>query len=137
MAKLTEFKRLIAEDFPKEDRALASRLGAALNPVLQEIYQALSKNLNFTDNFNSQVKDVEITVDSSGSPKTATSIKSELKSSCKGIVCIKVDNRTNPNAYPSTCPFVSFSESNGQLIVRNVTGLTADHKYVLRLLVLG
>lgn len=137
MAKITEFKRLIREDFPEKYHDLIDKLAFALNPTLEQTKNALSNGLDFINNLNSQVKELDITVNSAGIPKSPTSFKSTVSGSCKGIWCIRADNLTSSITYPSSCPFISFSQSNDQVIIDHISGLQADNKYRLRLVVIS
>lgn len=134
MAKLTFLKRLIKEDFKQADQELIGKIAFILNPALESITNVLTRNLTFEDNFAGQIKEVDLTVDASGKPINTTSFKSDLNGSCKNLIVTRAQNLTNTAVYPSSAPFISFSESNGQIFINNCTGLQANNKYRLRIL---
>lgn len=131
--KMNEFKRLIKEDFPKEYHGLIEKLAFPLNQALEEVYTALRNNMSFADNFAAQEKILEVMVDASGLPTTPTSFKSTLGGLCKGIDVLRAENITNSATYPTGSPFISFTEGNGQIIVKHIAGLPANNKFRLRI----
>jgi len=133
---LSNFKRIIVEDLPKESQELGSKLAYVLNPTLEQLEQAFSKNIGI-DNLNQQIKVIEVTVSSVGRPTNTTQFKSELKSQAKGLVCIRAENLTNGNLYPTATPFISFSENEGLITLNNITGLQASNKYNLTILAIA
>lgn len=134
MAKFGFLKRLVKEDFKKEDQAIIDKIAFILNPALESLTQALSNNLTFEENLNAQVKELELIVGSNGIPTSSVSFSSTLKGTCKGLMVVRVENLTNSVAYPSGAPFISFSDNAGQITINHITGLTAGNKYRLRVI---
>lgn len=137
MAKLSFLKRIVSEDYDKQYQSLVSKLSYIINTALEAIAAALNKGLTFEDNFNSQVKDLELTVDSDSVPQLTTSFKYELKTQCIGIIVIRATAKTAVITYPTSQPWVSFSESNGQINILKITGIQSGTKYQLRLVAFG
>lgn len=133
MAKLGFLRRLVKEDFKPDDQEFISKVAFILNPAFESITNALNKNLTFTDNLNAQVKELNVTV-VSGQPIQALSFRSELKGSCKAIWCVRAENQTNTATYVSGAPFISFSESQGQILINHITGLQDNQEYKLRII---
>lgn len=133
---LSNFKRIIVEDLPKESQELGNKLAYILNPTLEQLEQAFNKNIGI-DNLNQQVKSIDVTVGGTGAPTNTTQFKSELKSQAKGIICIRAQNRTNGNLVPTSTPFISFSENEGLITITNISGLQASNKYDLTLLAIA
>jgi hypothetical protein len=52
MAKLNVTKRIVTEDFQKDDQALVSKLAFTLNSFFEQTANALNKNLTIEDNLN-------------------------------------------------------------------------------------
>ena len=136
MAKSTEFKRLRSEDFGADDQEMIGKLAIIINPMLEQINFALAGNITFSENISSQIKDIDVTVDSSGTPKITTQFKSTLNTPFKGIWCIRAENQTNTSTYPSSQPFVSALDQGGLVTINHISGLQADNKYKLKLLVI-
>lgn len=133
---LSNFKRIIVEDLPKDNQELGSKLAYVLNPTLEQLELVFSKNIGI-DNLNQQLKEIEVTVNATGRPTNTTQFKTELKSQAKGLICIRAVNNTNGNLYPTGTPFVSFSENEGLITLNNITGLQASNKYTLTLLAIA
>lgn len=137
MAKIKTLPRLIAEDFDQQNQELISKIAFVTNPAFEQIVQAFNKNLTVEDNLNMQVKDLEITVDSGGVPITTTSFKSSLRGNAKGLIVIRVDSLEKTQVYPTSSPFITFSESAGQITINHVTGLVPNSKYQIRVFSIG
>lgn len=137
MAKISNPKRITKEGFPKDYQDLVDPIGIPVNDFSDEIFNAINGNLTVTDNLNMQYKDISLSVDSSGNPKNKTQFQSTLKSRMKGVIVIKLQNLTNTSTYPTSTPFVSYSENDLLITINNVSGLVADNKYTITLLVLG
>lgn len=123
-------KRLVKEDFNPKDQDLISRISSVFNPSIDQISRILNKGLSISD-LNTQVKQFNIIVDSSGKPTSNTSIASTLNGKCSQIVIGRAQNLTTPTIYPVNAPFISFSNDGTQIIINNVTGLTANDKWQL------
>ena len=131
--KVQGFKRIVREDFPEEQQDLADKLGFSINAFADDIINLVNNNITIDDNLNWQVKEVDIVVDASGIPVNSVQFKSTLKGRCKGCQVTRADNLTNTNTYPTSAPFVSFTDNNGVIIINHVSGLQANQKYRLRL----
>lgn len=136
--KLTNVKRIVAEDFDEEDRDLVSKLGGLVNDVFEQLVQGLNKNINVKDNMNEDIFNVIVYVDSNGTPVIPAQFKYILKGNCLGVSVINAVNLDNPAIYPTSAPFVSFSQTSGTLVtITNVKGLQASTRYRLTLRVTG
>ena len=130
--KLSNFKRIISTDFDVESQPLIEKLGRNLNDGIDGLYFALNNKLTFEDNFLASVKDIEITVDASGTPTTRTSILLSNNLPVKGTHVILATNVTDGSKYPTSAPFISFSQNGTTLYIDNITGLRANYRYVVR-----
>lgn len=130
--KLSNYKRIISTDFDQEDQQLIEKLGRNLNDGIDGLYFALNNKLTFEDNFLASVKDIEITVDASGTPTTRTSILLSNNLPVKGTQVISTVNKTDGSKYPTSAPFISFTQNGTSLFIDNITGLQANYRYVVR-----
>ena len=130
--KLSNYKRLISTDFDEKDQALVEKMGRNLNDGIDNLYFALNNKLTFEDNFLATVKDVEVTVDAAGVPTTRTSILLGTTNTVKGTQVIATTNKTSATGYPTSCPFISYTQNGNTLFIDNITGLLANNRYVIR-----
>jgi hypothetical protein len=130
--KLSNFKRIISTDFDEKDQPLIEKLGRNLNDGIDGLYFALNNKLTFEDNFLSTVKDVEVTVNSSGVPTTRTSILLNTTNVVKGTQVIATTNKTSATGYPTSCPFISYTQNGNTLFIDNITGLIPNNRYIIR-----
>lgn len=130
--KLSNYKRLISTDFEEEDQKLVEQMGRNLNDGIDGLYFALNNKLTFEDNFFATVKDVEVTVGSNGVPTTRTSILLNNTSPVRGTQVVLATNKTNATGYPTSSPFISFTQNGSTLFIENITGLVANNRYIVR-----
>ncbi len=132
---MTNTSKIRKEDFDEDDQAVAERLGAIINPFLQEVVEIMDGNVDF-DNRTESIKQFDITVDSNGTPTTLPfNIKVDVKRP-QGTDIIKADNFTNTSGYPSSQPFISFTRISDNIIrIDNVSGLRPNEKYKLTLVI--
>jgi len=68
MAKLEGGKLIRPEDFAKDDRRVAEKLGFILNPHLEQVINAFQKRITITENLDMEFKLIDIEVDANGFP---------------------------------------------------------------------
>ena len=76
--KITNFKRMIKEDFEKEYQGLIDKISFIINPMGEQLVAALDHSIDF-DNLNQQFTQTTVTVGSNGSPTPSLEIKYTLK----------------------------------------------------------
>lgn len=135
--KLPNFRRLFKGDFPVEVQDLIDKLSVTINHGFELLYEALNNKLTFRENFLATVKDVDVEVDATGTPKKTTSISLSFTNRVDGCLVIKADNLTNTNTYPSGSVMINYKQTENSIIINNITGLQADNVYRLRIVVLG
>lgn len=131
--KMNNVTQIQAEDFDKDDQALAGQLGSVLNPFMQQVVEIMDKRIDF-ENRVENYKQVEMTVDASGTPVLNNKIK-HGKSSIRGTEIIAAFNLTNTAGYPTSKPFISYQALSGGIIeIKNITGLIPNNKYKLNII---
>lgn len=134
--KLPLFKRINKNDFSAKDQGMIETLAFSLNVGLENLHDALNKKLTFKDNFLSTVKEIEVEVDSSGIPKTTLSISLDFSNyRVLGTQVLKAENLTNSSIYPSSAIFISFQQSENTIIIKHLTGLQANNRYRITVVV--
>ena len=125
-------KRISSESLPSELRAPADLVGNSVNTFMEEAYIAIMGNLGVTSNLNMEFKTIKLTVDANGIPTSTVSFKSNLKSKIMGCTVIRAFE-----AYPTSQPFINFSENQGVATITQVSGLTPNTQYQLVILLIG
>lgn len=131
--KLPTFKRLNKADYNKEYQGLIETLSFSINNGVEVLFEALNKSLNLNDNFACTVKQFTVEVNSDGTPKTATSFTLDTNNRILGVMVLSATNQTNSSIYPTSAPFVSFSQSGKTITINNIKGLQSGYKYSLTL----
>jgi len=141
MAKLDNLRRLMVEDFKKDERSLISRLSEILNPFMSQIINSYKNNLTL-DNLNQEIITFDIIVDANGNPSNAaaTVIKKQLKLKLnrrvQGIWVINAKNQTTSTNYPTAAPFIDFSQSQNLLQINKINGLQNAEEYKLTAIII-
>lgn len=133
--KLKSWRRLISQDYDKEDQKLIEQISSPINNAMNELYFTLNGRTSLTDNMHCTVKDLDITVDSRGIPKNGSSSSFNLDKpgSVLGITVLAAFPQQNTNSYATSQPFVSFVQNGSSIIINNITGLPENQRFIVRL----
>lgn len=125
MSKLTP-KKLTLEDFPDQQSWLGKLL-SPLNDFFSQVYQGWNNGLSIEDNLHQELREVKIVLDANSFPMK---IKAKFNVYPKAVTVVHCVDSTG--GAPTTAPWVSWSYSNGQINITNVTGLTPGKTYILK-----
>ena len=129
MARLDNVQRITPEDYSEDDRDLVERLANNLNYFMTQVLDVGNGRLDY-ENFNKELKTIEITVDANGRP-----IQTSSFSATNGLVGTNVIfslNLTNGALYPTSMPHISWTPTQtGVYKINNISGLQANNKYRL------
>lgn len=135
MAKLKSFRRIITNDYPKENRDLVSQMGSTINDSITDILYALNGRLDIRSNIFSTYKELSVTVDSSGIPTNRTVFSlTNPGVPVLGISVISAVNQENTSVYPTGHPFISYSQIDSGILINHISGLQANSLYTIRLI---
>lgn len=110
-------------------------LSVSLNNGIEVLYNALNGQITLRDNISGTVKDVVVSVDSSGTPLQSAAFTLNTTNKIDAIVVGIAQNQTNSNVYPTSQPFISGSQSGTTFTISNITGLQPNQQYLLRVTV--
>ena len=127
MALLDNVKRLVVEEFKKEDQEMIEKLSTYYNFFVENVTNVVNGNIDF-DNMNRSDIQFTVTVGANGVPTRDLNITSN--SGAIGINVLRAENLTNTSTFPSTAPFVSYTPSGtGVYKIEHITGLQANNQY--------
>jgi hypothetical protein len=132
MGKMQIPQRIRLEDFKAEQQDMAGKIGQVINQPLEEIYNILSNNVDFS-NLNRQLTVISVSIGKDSKLINTDQIKLIVTGQVRGINVINAINLNNPGTYPISTPFVSFTSDNKTLTVVSVVGLQASSLYQLTL----
>lgn len=128
--KLASYRRIITQDYEKDDQKLIEQLGSTINDSFNSVYSALGKRLTFTDNIAATVKELIVTLDSNGVPQQLTRFSVDVPNlPVVQVICGRARNITNPTTYPTSAPFISFTQNGDTVIINHITGLAANQQW--------
>lgn len=131
MAKLPSYRRLYEQDYPEEYQSLIAQLAVSMNYGFESLYELLNGKLTLTDNTSSIITTVNIEVNSTGKPKTKTTVRKTTPDKFQGLSVIRAVNLTNSSIFPTSSPFLSYTETTDSIVIDNITGLPADNLFQL------
>ena len=131
MAQLPPINRIVKEDFAEEP--WAEKLLWPINRFFESVVQALNRNITISENMRGFVKQITITggeypfqftPDLPGNAIPTDILLSSLR---------RTDGTVTTNAVSIDWEIAS----NSQIQINNITGLTADERYIARFIVLS
>jgi len=132
--KLPGYRRIFSSDFDPKDQSLVEKLSVPVNNGVEVLFEALNNKLDFRNNFQASIRDVQVEVDSNGVPTGTSSFALINSNRVEGILVLRAENLTNSSIYPSGAPFVSFLQNSDRITITHISGLQANNTYSLRLL---
>lgn len=128
---LDNIKRILSGDYQKEHQNSVSQLAEILNYFMEQVTNVINGGLTY-ENFNMEVKNIEVTVDTSGKPLTG--VKFVAGRGLIGHDVINHINLTNNSIFPISKPYITWTTTEaGVYTIRNISGLQANNKYRLTL----
>lgn len=136
--KLSSYRRIITQDFTKEDQELIEQLGSNINDGFNSLYSVLNKRTSFADNIACTVKQLVVTVDASGDLlQTVQFAVDVLNTPIIGLMVVEAKNLTNPGTYPTSAPWASFIQNGNNIVISNIKGLQANQQYRIRIIAIN
>lgn len=134
MPKLTSYKRIVTNDYAKEEREFVAQIAGPINDSFNELYFATNGRLSVSENLYCTVRTIDVIVDANGIPTSPTSFSLTHQVGVLGIQVISAQNQTNTAIYPTGQPFISGIAISGGYLVNHVSGLQANNRYTIRLI---
>jgi hypothetical protein len=135
MAKLKSFRRIITTDYDQKYSDLVEKMGSVINDSVTDILFTLNGRLDIRSNFYCTYKEIEVTVDATGTPTSRTVFTlTNPGVQVIGLSLLYAANQDNPSVYPTTAPFISWVQVDNGILINNITGLQANNRYKLRII---
>lgn len=110
---------------------MIQKLSVTINNGFENLYNALQQNVSLGDNIACTVKQVTVTVDSTGTPTTTSSFSVTTTGTLTGLTVMAAANQTTPTVYPTGTPFITFTQNSQLITITNITGLPANNSFQL------
>lgn len=123
--------KLTLEDFP-EQRSWIGKLFSVLNKFTGDLVQGFTNQLTVEDNLFQEIREVKFTNSSSEFP---LKFRTKFASAPKVLIAGYLFNVTT-GVYSTAAPWVQWSYQDGQVLISNVSGLTTDNQYTMRLILI-
>lgn len=121
--KISNNKRYVVEEFPEAVRAWIDKLISPLNSFIEQVYQALSKNITLADNIKAKVYKTAITANQTYPIKLSYDLNERPTSVTIGQIH---ENPTEASPLPVHC--MTWVYNNGTLEVTFI-GLNSAKAY--------
>ena len=133
--QISNVRRIIIEDFKKEDRETVGKLATIINSFMEEIVTLTQGNID-TDNLNRSIIKVDVIVDANGLPTNLTQINTNLISN-SGHKIINAQALTG-TVNVLSAPYIDYTyQGNGRIKVNKIFGLPANKKIRLTIEFIG
>lgn len=133
MSKLPPQTKILREDV-KDAPPWVSKIIDPFNSLASTMYNALNRNLTFSENLACFVKEITYKTTSAYPVEVDVSFTNELKFKATGLILLQAVERTTYDPPPGPV-YVPWTEENGLIVVKPITGLVASKTYTIRLLV--
>ena len=134
MARLSNVKRIITEDFESQYQTLISRLGFVLNEFMSDTVNIVNGNIDF-DNLTQKKISIDISVNSAGKPLKGADVNVGITNP-SGTDVIRVQQLSGTAVYPTSAPFISYTnKGNGIITIDHISGLPANIQYKVTFIV--
>lgn len=122
MPKLSDIRRIVPEDFQKEDQDAAQRVAGSYNEFADELYQTINGNLDF-DNLARRKVSIDLNIGANGNIIGTNTVVTNL-SFVSGINIINFNNLTNNTIRATSAPALHFTYTGaGKFTINYVLGL--------------
>ena len=137
--KLPGFKRLLRQDFKEDDRELVDKLSVSLNIGIETLYTLANNRISLADNIACVVKSFEIKVNANGIPVSGTTNINfgTTINSAVGVTILRAQNSDNSSIYPTSAPFISFTQNGTSIDINHIAGLPANNTFLLTAVIWG
>lgn len=129
--KIPSFRRIFKTDYKSEDQELVEKLAFSINVFNDNMTNAMNHQMSLADNIQCTLKTFNVKVTSGGEPATPVSFSLTSNGKLTGITVLSATNTTNPNVYPTSAPFITYSLNNNIVTIKNVAGLPVDNVFSL------
>jgi len=131
MSQLDNPRRLQVDEITEENRDDFRLMAELYNYFVEQVTNTVNGQIGI-DNMTRELVTVEVTVDANGNPILGGTFSASI--GMIGHNVIRAVNLTNPNIYPTSTPFLTYSATNtvqNLYKIQNITGLPANNKFQL------
>ena len=130
MSKLTP-QRFSVEEFTAQ-KDWIGKLFSPLNSFTGDIIRAFSNSITIDDNLFQEIKEIKYVNSPTNFP---LKFRTKFNSNPRGLMPVYLVDNTTGN-YSTLQPWVVWSYLNNEVIISDISGLTAGRTYTIRLLVI-
>lgn len=133
--KISGFKRIVKEDFDKEDQPLIEKLATVFNLFQEQVYYAFNNGITLTENVMAQTVTFRVQVNSVGEPTQNSQIKYTLKTRPLGHQVINI--RSLDGSLLNGSPFLLYDINQDIITIKQITGLLSGKTYEITVVFYG
>jgi hypothetical protein len=130
MSKLNP-QKFTLEDFP-EQRSWIGNLFSPLNSFLGDVVRAFNNALTIEDNLYQEIREIKFKNSTNNFPYK---FRTKFNSIPKGLLPIYLFNN-DTGEYSDESPLVVWSYASNEVSISQISGLTSDVNYTIRVLIL-
>ncbi len=143
VANIQKPARIVASDFDEEIRPTVEKMADVINPALEEFWQTLQGELSLSNFKWGLLTNFIVKVDANGTPlvdgsdsRLTARIKNPSTGTIFGSLVVKATCIDDSSLFVTSTPYITFSvDQNNLLNIQNVSGLVANKRYQLNILI--
>lgn len=132
--RLPSIKKILQEDLGSDAPKWTSAIVGPVNSFMEAIYNMVNKNVTFTENIASNIKEVTFRTSSAYPVMDPIEFDSGLRVKAIGVTVQQVYEKL-VYAPPPGPVWAGWVENNGTISISKITGLEASKVYIIRFLV--
>lgn len=121
-------QRFTTEEFPEQEDWIGKLL-EPLNQFTGNVVRAFTNKVTIEDNLYEEIKEIKFVYAANNFP---LKFLTKFKTQPKGLVPIYLYNNTL-SAYATAAPWPIWVYQDGQVVISDISGLTANQTYTIRL----
>ncbi len=131
MSNLPEYERIRAEDF-KEPTDNEKKILTYLTRFMEPVYRILKQGITLNDNISAQVFTTESFMD----VNLPIQFVKNITGKATAVLLAKIEEIASNYAPITSAVSINWREESGNIIIDNITGLTALKKYKMTVVVI-
>lgn len=129
---LPSLRKLFKADFKPEFQELIETMIPTVNNGIEVLYELGNGKISIKDNLAGVVRDIDLSVNAQGIPVSLSTFTLNSGDRILGATVIKTENLTNSSIYPTSAPFITYSQLENRITINHITGLVSGNNYRIR-----
>lgn len=132
--RLPSIKKILREDLGSDAPKWVDAIIAPVNSFMEAIYNMVNKNITYTENIASNVRELTVRTSSVYPVMDKIEFTSDLRTKSIGVTILQAYEKLTYIAAAGPV-YAAWVENNGTISISGITGLEASKVYIIRFLI--